>query len=84
MPEEEPRQLTSPPLPYSLGFVFGFLWIFALNGFRFGSEFTQGSKNNPGLPVPFGPKMAWLALESTDADAVGTALGLREARAATW
>lgn len=38
----------------------------------------------PDLPVPFGPKMAWLAVDSTDTKAVATALGLREARAATW
>jgi len=39
---------------------------------------------NPDLPAPFGPNMAWLALDTTDAEAVATALGLREARAATW
>jgi hypothetical protein len=39
---------------------------------------------DPDLPVPFGPKMAWLALDTRDTEAVATALGLREARAATW
>jgi len=39
---------------------------------------------DPDLPVPFGPKMAWLALDTTDTEAVATALDLREVRAATW
>ena len=84
MPEDEPQPLNSPPLPYSLGFVFGFLPIFALNGLRFGSEFADYKRDSSDLPVPFGPKMAWLALQTTDAEAVGTALGLQEAKTATW
>jgi hypothetical protein len=39
---------------------------------------------DPDLPVPFGPKMAWLALDTTDTEAVATALGLQETKAATW
>jgi hypothetical protein len=84
VPEEEPSPLRSPPLPYSLGLIFGFLPVFALNGFRFGSEFAACDKDNSDLPVPFGPKMAWLALDTTDTEAVAAALGLRGARAATW
>ncbi len=38
----------------------------------------------PDVPLPFGPKIAWLALDSTDTGAVAAALGLRETRAATW
>ncbi|MFL5241972.1 MAG: hypothetical protein ACJ8FY_07675 [Gemmataceae bacterium] len=38
----------------------------------------------PDLPVPFGPKMAWLAMETTDTDSVATALGLQETQATTW
>jgi hypothetical protein len=38
----------------------------------------------PDLPVPFGPKTAWLALSTTDTEAVAAALDLREARATTW
>jgi len=34
--------------------------------------------------VPFGPRTAWLALDTTDTEAVATALGLREVQAATW
>jgi len=38
----------------------------------------------PDLPIPFGPKMAWLAVETTDTEAVAAVLGLREAQPATW
>lgn len=81
--EEERQPLPSPSIPYSLGFLVGFLPIFALNGLRFGSEFTQEG-DNPDVPVPFGPKMAWLALETTDTEAVAAALDVRETRTATW
>jgi hypothetical protein len=84
VPEEEPPPLPGPPFPYGLGFVVGFLPIFVLNGLRFGSEFAAGEGDNPDLPVPFGPRMAWLALDTTDTQAVAPALGLRGARAATW
>jgi hypothetical protein len=40
--------------------------------------------DNPDLPVPFGPKMAWLALDTTDTEAVAAALGLRGGRAVNW
>ena len=36
------------------------------------------------MPVPFGSKIAWLALDTTDTEAVASALGLQEARTATW
>jgi len=84
VPDEELRPFPSPTVPYSLGLLIGFLPVFVLNGFRFGSEFAASDRDNPDLPVPFGPRMAWLALDTTDAEAVATALGLREARAATW
>jgi hypothetical protein len=67
-----------------LGFLIGFVPIFVLNGCRFGSEFAARKRENPDLPLPFGPKMAWLALDTTDTEAVATALGLRGAQAATW
>src|SRR4051794_26730648 len=54
--EEDSPPLPSPPVPYSLGFLAGFLPVFALNGFRFGSEFAAGDTDKPDLPVPFGPK----------------------------
>jgi hypothetical protein len=82
-PEEGPGPLPQPPVPYSLGFLIGFLPVFVLNGLRFGSEFTA-NRENPDLPVPFGPKMAWLALDTTDTESVAVAIGLQGARAATW
>src|SRR5258706_13093146 len=51
--EEEPQPLPSPPIPYSLGLIVGFLPVFALNGFRFGSEFAAYDRDSPDLPVPF-------------------------------
>src|SRR5207249_2093071 len=41
-------------------------------------------RERPDLPVPFGPKMAWLAMETTDTAAAATALGLRQATHASW
>jgi len=39
---------------------------------------------DPDQPLPFGPQVAWLALDTTDIQAVAGALGLRNARAVTW
>jgi hypothetical protein len=36
------------------------------------------------LPVPFGSRIAWLAVDTTETEAVATALGLRGVREATW
>jgi hypothetical protein len=80
---EEEYRLRAPTIPYSLGFIVGFLPVFAMNGFRFGSEF-EASEADADLPVPFGPRIAWLAVDATDTEAVGTALGVRDAQAATW
>jgi hypothetical protein len=38
----------------------------------------------PDLPLPFGPRIAWLALDTKNTRAVARAIGLREAREATW
>jgi hypothetical protein len=81
-PEEEPILPVSPPVPYSVGLITGFLPIFVLNGLRFGSEFAAGE--NPDLPVPFGPKLAWLALDSIDTEAVVTSLDTKGAQPASW
>src|SRR5438445_11926034 len=75
VPEEEPPPPPTPPDPYSLAF----LALGALGGLGglaiipiFSVDYTGGA--DPDLPVPFGPKMAWLALDSTDTEAVATAL----------
>ncbi len=38
----------------------------------------------PDLPAPFGPKMAWVAVATTDTAAVANALGLRRFTEASW
>lgn len=85
VPEED---LPPPPVPVD-PFKLGFLALGALSGL---SGFTvlpvyrvnyEGSPE-PDLPVPFGPKLAWLALDTPDTEAVAAALGLQETRAATW
>jgi hypothetical protein len=85
MTEEEPSPPPSPPDAYSLAFLA--LGLFGgLSGhlhFHVHRVDYAGGPD-PDLPVPFGPKMAWLALDTTDTEAVATALDLREARAATW
>jgi len=39
---------------------------------------------NPDLPVPFGYKMSWLALHTTDQQSIVETLGLTAPRLATW
>jgi hypothetical protein len=41
-------------------------------------------REQPDLPVPFGQSMAWLAIATTDTEAVATKLGLRDAAPASW
>lgn len=84
--EVEPPLPPSSPDPYSLAFlvtlgVFGGL---VGHGFVPVYRVDYADDPDPDLPVPFGPKMAWLALDTTDTEAVATALGLRETRTATW
>jgi hypothetical protein len=86
VPEEErPPPLPSPADPFSLAFLaLGALG--GLTGFWVIPVYRvdDAGGTDPDLPVPFGPKMAWLALDTTDTQAVAGALGLRGARAATW
>jgi hypothetical protein len=85
--EEEPPPPPPPPDAYTLAFL-----ALSLLGSLSGHlhlhvhvhRVNYAGDPDPDLPVPFGPKMAWLALETTDTEAVATALGLREAQAATW
>jgi hypothetical protein len=39
---------------------------------------------DPDLPIPFGRKTAWLAVDTTDTEAVAAALGVQDVRPATW
>jgi hypothetical protein len=78
--EEEPA-----PSPYSyvpeemaLGVLAGLL-----TGFLVIPYYKRTVKNSD-RPLPFGPRVAWLALDTTDTKAVAQALGLRGVRDATW
>lgn len=84
-----PNDLPPPPPvsvdPYSLGFIaLGALGV--LGGFGvfpvYRPDYTGGI--DPDLPVPFGSRIAWLALDTNDTDAVATALGMRAPRRTNW
>jgi hypothetical protein len=79
MPEEEelPPPYHYEPEEIALGALGGLLTGYLVIPY-------YRSVEHPDLPVPFGPKMAWLALDTTDTAAVATALDLRGAQAATW
>jgi hypothetical protein len=83
--EEEPAP---PPMPYDPSKVaFRTLGAFGLlAGFGAFPIYRVNYEGNadPDLPVPFGPKMAWLALETTDTKAVANALNLQETQDTTW
>lgn len=87
VPEEDrPPPPPAPADPFSLAFL-GFGALGALTGFWIIPLYRRvedAGGADPDLPVPFGPKMAWLALDTTETQAVADALGLRGARAATW
>jgi hypothetical protein len=83
--EPPPPPFSVPDDPYSLGFYalgllsgLGGLAIFPVYRADYSEEV------DPDLPVPFGPKIAWLALETTNTEAVATALELQEARTTNW
>jgi hypothetical protein len=84
-----PREPEPPPEatdPLSVAFVLGAM-SFGLVGVavlaplsrRYGSDIVAAD-----MPVPFGPKIAWLAVETTDTRALAEALELREIGEATW
>ena len=84
-PEPDPPPYTDPA---NLAFMFGAMALGAAAGFvvipvpwRVGRE---ADPSNADQPLFFGPGMAWLALDTTDTEAVGAALGLRGTRAVTW
>ena len=85
------RQPEPPPPPYTdpanLAYLFGVMALGAAAGFVVIPTMRVRQDDDPSnadQPVPFGPRMAWLALDTTDTEAVGAALGLRGMRAATW
>lgn len=82
-PEPDPPPYTDPA---NLAFLFGAMALGAAAGFVVipGIRVRDDDPSSADQPVPFGPRMAWLALDTTDTEAVGAALGLRGTRAATW
>jgi hypothetical protein len=88
--EEELPPPPRHPDPFSLALIVGLAslggaWNAAVRAYVHPDSYIRGRQpSNVDEPVPFGPKMAWLALDTTDTEAVATAMGLREARAATW
>jgi len=83
-PEPDPPPYTDPA---NLAFLIGVMALGAAAGFAIvplPRRVYGGDSVNPDLPVSFGSEMAWLALDTTDTEAVAAALGLRGLRAATW
>jgi len=88
--EEEPPPPPETPDPYSLALIVGLGTISAIANAATRalvnpeSYLRQGDPSHADQPVPFGPKVAWLALDTRETDAVASALGLRGVRTATW
>jgi hypothetical protein len=90
-PEPDPPPYTDPA---NLGFLFGVMALGATAGWIMGAatgwivlpriRVRRPDPFNADQPVSFGSEMAWLALDTTDTEAVAAALGLRGLRAATW
>lgn len=82
-PQPDPPHYTDPA---NLAFLFGALALGAAAGFIVipRMRVRDDDPSNADQPVPFGPQMAWLALDTMNTEAVGAALGLRGIRAATW
>lgn len=83
---EAPEEELPPPVHYepedvALSVLFGLATGHVIVPYY---QVEDGGDPGPGLPLPFGPKTAWLALDTTDTAAVATALGLRGVREATW
>jgi hypothetical protein len=83
--EEERPPPPRPQDPYSIAFLaLGMLSGLGGHLHVHVHPVDYAGSPDPDLPVPFGPKMAWLALDTTDTEAVSAALGLQEGRAGTW
>ena len=76
--EEEPPPVHYEPGEVALG-VLGAL----LTGYLVIPYYRRVEKD-PDQPMPFGPRMAWLALDTADTEAAATALGLEGTRNVIW
>jgi hypothetical protein len=84
--EEEPPPPPSGHDEKSLAFIAGLNLLTLPVGFVV-LPFNRHREEDPvasDQPVPFGPKLAWLAVDTMDTAGVATALGLRGAQEATW
>ncbi len=79
--EEDPAP---PPYRYEPADVALCLLGGLLTGYMVIPYYRTRTVENPDLLLPFGPRVAWLALDCTDTEAVARALDLRGARDATW
>lgn len=84
-PEPElPRPIPMPD-PYSLAFLtLGVVGFFGLTGIAVVPVMRRRELEPPDVPIPFGPRMAWLAVETNDTAAVAAALRLEETHKARW
>lgn len=78
-PDDAPPESTYDPEVVALGLLAGLVAGAAVVPYALG-------KNLPELdmPVPFGPRMAWLAVATADTPAVAAAVGLRKPRSVAW
>ena len=84
---EEPQGADEEPAPPPYYYVPEEMALGALAGLLTGFlviPYYKRAVKNPDRPLPFGPRVAWLALDTTDTAAVAQALGLRGVRDATW
>ena len=79
--EEDPAP---PPYRYEPADVALCLLGGLLTGYMVIPYYRTRTVENPDLLLPFGPRVAWLALDCTDTEAVARAPDLRGARDATW
>ncbi len=70
--------------PLKLAVKYGLLAFGVAGAFLSRTFFDLEDASGTDVPVPFGPKAAWLALDTTDCEAVAAALYIRELRVATW
>jgi len=81
--EEEPAPPRYRYVPEEL-LALGVLLVSPLTGYLVIPYYRSRTVENPDLPLPFGPRVAWLAVDSTDTEAVAKALDLRGTRDASW
>jgi hypothetical protein len=77
--DDEPPEFHYEPEQVALGVLAGLM-----TGYLVVPHYRRVEVPDLDLPVPFGPRMAWLAVDAADTDAVAKALGLWKPPPATW